>query len=52
MAFYCQNMLEMAVILCEYDAMYEEVAFKFVPTSCGSPPLRLRVERGATPLVR
>ncbi|HXV78825.1 MAG TPA: glucosidase [Candidatus Binatia bacterium] len=30
MAFYCQNMLEMALILCEYDAMYEEIAFKFV----------------------
>jgi len=30
MAFYCQNMLEMALILCEYDAMYEEVAFKFI----------------------
>jgi hypothetical protein len=30
MAFYCQCMLEMALILCEYDTMYEEVAFKFV----------------------
>ncbi len=30
MAFYCQCMVEMALILCEYDAMYEEVAFKFV----------------------
>ena len=30
MAFYCQCMLEMAVSLCEYDPMYEEVAFKFV----------------------
>ncbi len=30
MAFYCQNMLEMALILCEYDSMYEEIAFKFV----------------------
>jgi hypothetical protein len=30
MAFYCQNMLEMALILCEYDSMYEEVAFKFI----------------------
>jgi hypothetical protein len=30
MAFYCQCMLEMALILCEYDAIYEEVAFKFV----------------------
>jgi hypothetical protein len=29
MAFYCQCMLEMALILCEYDAMYEEVAYKF-----------------------
>jgi len=29
MAFYCQNMLEMALILCEYDPMYEEIAFKF-----------------------
>jgi hypothetical protein len=30
MAFYCQVMLEMALILCEYDSMYEEVAYKFV----------------------
>ena len=30
MAFYCHCMLEIALILCEYDAMYEEVAFKFV----------------------
>jgi hypothetical protein len=30
MAFYCQCMLEMALILSEYDAMYEDVAFRFV----------------------
>jgi hypothetical protein len=30
MAFYCQCMLEISLILCEHDAMYEEVAFKFV----------------------
>jgi Mannosylglycerate hydrolase MGH1-like glycoside hydrolase domain len=30
MAFYCQCMLEMALILCEYDTMYEDIAFKFV----------------------
>jgi hypothetical protein len=30
MAFYCQCMLEMAIILCEYDSMYEEVAFRFL----------------------
>ena len=30
MAFYCQCMLEIALILCEHDPMYEEVAFKFV----------------------
>ena len=30
MAFYCQNMLEIALILTEYDPLYEEVAFKFV----------------------
>ena len=30
MAFYCQNMLEMALLLTEYDPMYEEVAFKFL----------------------
>jgi len=29
MAFYCQCMLEMALILSEYDRMYEEIAFKF-----------------------
>jgi hypothetical protein len=30
MAFYCQNMLEMALILTEYDPLYEEFAFKFL----------------------
>ncbi|SDH90428.1 hypothetical protein SAMN04487926_109185 [Paraburkholderia steynii] len=30
MAFYCQTMLEMAIILTEYDPIYEEIAFKFV----------------------
>ena len=30
MAFYCQSMLEMAIILAEHDPMYEEIAFKFV----------------------
>jgi hypothetical protein len=30
MAFYCQNMLEIALILTEYDAMYEDVAFRFL----------------------
>jgi hypothetical protein len=30
MAFYCQCMLEMALILCDYDPMYEEMAFKFI----------------------
>ena len=30
MAFYCQNMLEIALILTEYDPIYEEIAFKFV----------------------
>jgi hypothetical protein len=30
MAFYCQCMLEMALLLSDYDAMYEEVAFKFL----------------------
>ena len=30
MAFYCQCMLEMALILCEYDPMYEDVAYKFL----------------------
>jgi hypothetical protein len=29
MAFYCQCMLDIALILCEYDSLYEEVAFKF-----------------------
>jgi hypothetical protein len=29
MAFYCQNMLEIALILSEYDPVYEEVAFRF-----------------------
>ncbi|HEY3617840.1 MAG TPA: glucosidase [Candidatus Sulfotelmatobacter sp.] len=30
MAFYCQNMLEIALILTEYDPMYEDVAFRFL----------------------
>jgi hypothetical protein len=30
MAFYCQNMLEIALILAEYDSMYEDVAFRFL----------------------
>jgi hypothetical protein len=30
MAFYCQCMLEMSLILSEYDPVYEEVAFKFI----------------------
>jgi hypothetical protein len=30
MAFYCQCMLEMALILCDYDPMYEEVAYRFL----------------------
>jgi hypothetical protein len=30
MAFYCQCMLDIALILTEYDSMYEEVAFRFL----------------------
>jgi len=30
MAFYSQNMLDMALILAEHDPVYEEVAFKFL----------------------
>jgi hypothetical protein len=30
MAFYCQNMLEMSLILSEVDSMYEEFAFRFL----------------------
>jgi hypothetical protein len=30
MAFYCQNMLEIAVILTDYDAVYEDIAFRFL----------------------
>jgi hypothetical protein len=30
MAFYCQNMLEIALILTEYDPVYEEIAFRFL----------------------
>jgi hypothetical protein len=30
MAFYCQNMLDIALILTEYDSVYEEVAFRFL----------------------
>ncbi|MBV8673447.1 MAG: glucosidase, partial [Acidobacteriaceae bacterium] len=30
MAFYCQCMLEIALILCDYDSMYEEIAYRFI----------------------
>jgi hypothetical protein len=30
MAFYCQSMLEMALILTEYDSVYEDIAFRFL----------------------
>ena len=30
MAFYCQNMLEIALILAAHDAMYEETAYRFM----------------------
>ena len=30
MAFYCQNMLEIALILADYDSMYEDLAFRFL----------------------
>jgi hypothetical protein len=30
MAFYCQCMVEMGLLLCEYDLMYEEITFKFI----------------------
>ena len=30
MAFYCQNMIEMALILAEHDPQYEEYAFNFL----------------------
>jgi hypothetical protein len=30
MAFYCQNMLEIALILTDYDSMYEDIAFRFL----------------------
>jgi hypothetical protein len=30
MAFYCLSMLEIALILTEYDQMYEEIAYRFV----------------------
>jgi hypothetical protein len=30
MALYCQNMLEIALILTDYDSMYEEIAFRFL----------------------
>jgi hypothetical protein len=30
MAFYCQTMLEIALILTEYDPLYEDIAFRFL----------------------
>jgi hypothetical protein len=30
MAFYCENMLEIALILAEHDPIYEDVAFRFL----------------------
>ena len=34
MAFYCQNMLEIALILTDYDPLYEEIAYKFAEHFC------------------
>ena len=34
MAFYCQSMLEIALILAEHDPVYEEIAYKFVEHYC------------------
>ncbi len=33
MAFYCQNMLEIALILMEHDPKYEDVAYRFIEHS-------------------
>jgi hypothetical protein len=30
MAFYCQNMLEIALVLADYNPMYEDVAYRFL----------------------
>lgn len=30
MAFYCQNMLEISLILCDSDPMYEDIAYRFL----------------------
>jgi Mannosylglycerate hydrolase MGH1-like glycoside hydrolase domain len=30
MAFYCQNMLEIALVLTEHDPMYEDIAYRFL----------------------
>ncbi len=30
MAFYCQCMMEIALILCEYDPIYEEITYRFL----------------------
>jgi hypothetical protein len=30
MAFYCQNMLEIAIILMDHDSIYEDVAYRFI----------------------
>jgi hypothetical protein len=30
MAFYCQNMLEIALTLTDYDSMYEDIAYRFM----------------------
>jgi hypothetical protein len=30
MAFYCQNMMEIALILTEYDSVYEDIALRFL----------------------
>jgi hypothetical protein len=34
MAFYCLCMLEIALILTEYDAMYEDIAYRFLEHFC------------------
>ena len=30
MAFYCENMLEIAIILMDYDSVYEDIAYRFL----------------------
>ena len=48
MAFYCLCMLEIALVLTEYDPVYEEIAFRFLEHWVGSPTPWIASARATT----